>query len=131
MELHTSAGTGAPHRTEDLARVADELLEHTRALRTQYEELRDALDGIAPAPGAHAPANEGEEEPVRERGPSESIEAMALQMALGGEERDHVKEQMLSLGVEGADGIVDEVFDRIEARRAETEGRRLFARKGR
>ena len=133
MELETtSAAAGAPSNSQDLARVADELLEHTRALRAQYEQLRGALDGVAPAPGVPGEAGvEDDGDPTRERGPSESIEAMALQMALGGEERGHVKEQLLALGVEGAESIVDEVFDRIEARRAEGEGRKLFARRAR
>jgi hypothetical protein len=112
---------------EDLAQIADELLEHTRALRRQHEELRDALAGIAPVPASDALSN-GHDDGNRERGVPDSVHAMALQMALAGESRGAVREQMRTLHLEGADDIVDEVFDRIEARRSDGR-RRLFTRR--
>ena len=115
---------------EDLAQIADELLEHTRALRRQHEELRDALDGVASAPAPASRLSNGGGVTDDERGLPDSLHAMALQMALAGETRETVKEQFQTLHVEGSDGdeIVDEVFDRIETRRAEGK-RRLFTRR--
>jgi hypothetical protein len=119
---------------EDLARLADELLEHTRMLRTHYEELVYALDRVAPAPG---PASDrpGKAEPEAEaengdyRPVPDSLHAMALHMALAGETRGAVKEQLHEFEVEGVDEIVDEVFDRIEPRRSEGQRRRLLGRR--
>jgi hypothetical protein len=111
---------------EDLARVADELLEHTRALRAQYEELAYALDGMAPAPVAPEPSSEVEDGDYRPV--PDSLHSMALNMALAGETRETVKEHLQTFDVEGVDGIVDEIFDRIEPRRSEGQRRRLFGR---
>jgi hypothetical protein len=115
---------------EDLAQIADELLEHTRALRRQHEELRDALDGAASAPAPASRSSNGGGMADDERGLPDSLHAMALQMALAGETREAVKQQFQTLHVEDSDGgeIVDEVFDRIETRRAEGK-RRLFTRR--
>jgi ABC-type transporter Mla subunit MlaD len=110
---------------EDLAQIADELLEHTRALRRQHEELRDALAGVAPAAAPVSSNGHGDED---ERGLPDSVHAMALQMALAGESRESVKGELQTLQVVGGDEIVDEVFDRIEARRDEGK-RRLFSRR--
>jgi hypothetical protein len=117
---------------EDLARLADELLEHTRTLRTHYEELVYALDRVAPAP-ASGPPREAETEAENEdyRPVPDSLHAMALHMALAGETRETVKRQLQTFEVEGADGIVDEVFDRIEPRRSEGQRRRLLGRRAR
>jgi hypothetical protein len=114
---------------EDLARIADELLDHTRALRRQHEELRDALAGVAPVPVSE-PLNghdDGHHGGDRERGVPDSVHAMALQMALAGETREAVKEQLRTLAVPDGDAIADEVFDRIDDRRTEGK-RRLFTR---
>ena len=129
MEQGTE-GTGPRPVGEDLAQVADELLEHARALRRQHEELRDALAGVAPV-AVSEPLNGHHDEDRtgdRDRGVPDSLHAMALQMALSGETRESVKEQLRSLEVEGGEGIVDEVFDRIEERRSEGK-RRLFTRR--
>lgn len=116
---------------EDLAQIADELLEHTRALRRQHEELRDALAGVAPVP-ASEPVPEWEPpedyEDEDRRGVLDSRHAMALQMALAGESREAVKEQLRTLDPDGDDEIVDEVFDGIEERRSAGR-RRLFTRR--
>ena len=115
---------------EDLAQIADELLEHARALRKQHEELRDALAGVEPVPVSE-PIN-GRPRQNRERGVPDSLHAMALQMCLAGETREGVKEQLRALDIdERAGEVVDEVFDRVEARRAEGQRRRLFTRRGR
>ena len=136
----------------DLARIADELLEHTRTLRRQHEELRDALAGVAPVPVSEPvplsepvslskpvpvtePFNGRPREPGlrenRDRMP-DSLHAMALQMCLAGETREAVKEQLRSLEIdERADEVVDEVFDRVETRRSEGQRRRLFTRRRR
>ena len=119
----------------DLAQIAEELLEQTRALRRQHEELRDALAGVAPvsapiassngANGANGANRAGAGE---ERALPDSLHAMALQMALAGETRETVKEQLQTLHIEGGDEVVDDVFARIEARRSEPR-RRLFTRR--
>ena len=132
MEQGTN-GTQPRPAGEDLGQIVDELLEHTRALRRQHEELRDALAGVAPVPvseplNGHDRGFPGAPEEDRERGVPDSVHAMALQMALSGESREAVKEQMHALSVEGADEIVDEVFDRIDERRSEGK-RRLFTRR--
>jgi hypothetical protein len=49
-------------------------------------------------------------------------------MALAGEERDAVKDQLRALELGDSDQTVDEVFDQIEARRSEGR-RRLFTRR--
>lgn len=127
---HTSAAAGPQTGNQDLVRIADELLEQTRALRRQHEELRDALAGIRvvardePLPGREpdAPSAEGHSD-----GP-DAIHAMVLQMALAGETREAAKEQLHALGADDADAVVDEIFDRTEAQRSDQHRRRLFSR---
>lgn len=121
---------------EDLARIADELLEHTRALRRQHEELRDALAGVAPVavsePINGRPPPRARERENGERGVPDNLQTMALQMCLAGETREAVKEQLRALEIDArADDVVDEVFDRVETQRSEGRRRRLFTRRGR
>ena len=131
MEVFTDAAATQRPPNQDLVRIADELLEHTRALRRQHEELRDALAGIRvvardePLPGGEG-AGDGPEEDSA--GGPDAIHAMVLQMALAGETREAAKEQLHTLGADGADGVVDEIYDRTEAQRTDQGRRRLFSR---
>lgn len=127
MESPHAAAEARP-ANQDLVRIADELLEQTRALRRQHEELRDALAGIRVV-AADEPLPEGAGSAAEdEHGGPDAIHAMVLQMALAGETRESAKEQLHALGAEDADGVVDEIFDRTEAQRTDQGRRRLFSR---
>ena len=120
-----------------LVRIADELLEHTRALRRQHEELRDRLAGIAAVPadkpfeplpdleadGPPGVNGDGNDEPT-------GLHLMVLQMALAGETPEAAKEQLRALGgeVENADELVAEAFARVGEQRPDDRRRRLFTR---
>ena len=121
-----------------LVRIADELLEHTRALKRQHEELRDRLAGIAAVPADQPieplPEIEAHELPAANgHGASEpnGLYLMVLQMALGGETPEAAKAQLRALGgeVENADELVAEVFERVGEQRPDDRRRRLFARR--
>jgi ornithine carbamoyltransferase len=126
-------GAAAEPRTpnQDLVRIADELLEQTRALRRQHEELRDALAGIRVV-ARDEPHDRGDDDARAEEngsgGAPNAIHSMVLQMALAGETRESAKEQLHALGADDADAIVDEVFDRTESQRSDQQRRRLFSR---
>ena len=120
-----------PASSEDLARIADELLEHTRTLRRQHEELRDALAGItAVAPDQPLEFEDGgpAEAPHRNGGATDQLYPMVLQMALAGETREFAMEQLHALEVEGAEELVEDVYERVESQRP-AHRRRLFARR--
>ncbi|HEX8645601.1 MAG TPA: hypothetical protein VF715_01790 [Thermoleophilaceae bacterium] len=131
MESYTGPAATEPRSpNEDLVRIADELLEQTRALRRQHEELRDALAGIRVVARDEPLAGDdeaGDGEPGSGGAPN-AIHAMVLQMALAGETRESAKEQLHALGADDADAIVDEVFERTEAQRSDHHRRRLFSR---
>ena len=110
-----NGGTEARSPNEDLVRIADELLEHTRALRRQHEELRDALAGISVIV-REDPVGGQDSNGDHDGGPPSAIQAIVLQMALAGETRDSAKDQLNVLGAEDADALVDEVFDRTDAK---------------
>ena len=128
--MESYPGTVEPPATsEDLARIADELLEHTRALRRQHEELRDALAGISAVAPPEPLERHGEPAGADDHGPThEALHPMVLQMALAGETREFAREQLHSLEVEDADALVDDVFDRVESQRPQ-QRKGLFARK--
>jgi hypothetical protein len=132
MEAHTEAAAAERAPNQDLVRIADELLEQTRALRRQHEELRDALAGIRAVPRDEALPERDDEDagPGIDGGAAapNALHSMVLQMALAGETRDSAKDQLHELGAVDADALVDEVFDRTEAQRADQGRRRLFHR---
>jgi hypothetical protein len=128
---YMGAASGPQAPNQDLVRIADELLEQTRALRRQHDELRDALAGIrvvtrdeTPQGGDHA----GDADDHAGGGTPDTMHPMVLQMALVGETREAAKEQLHALGADNVDAVVDEVFDRTEAQRAAQQRRRLFSR---
>ncbi len=116
---------------QDLVRIADELLEQTRTLRRQHEELREALAGIRVAPRVERerPAVDEDDEHEDGKMSHKGLHAMVLQMALAGQTREETKEQLAALGVEGGDEVADEVFDRADAHQPEPR-RKRFARRG-
>jgi hypothetical protein len=132
MDSQLQAGT--PGTNDQLVSIADELLEHTRALRREHEELRDRLAGIAPAPRGEAP-RVPREEPVhapnggRPQEPQGELYPMVLQMALAGEPREVALGQLQALDIEDADELVAEVYERVESQRSDKR-RRLFTRRG-
>lgn len=130
MESYTGETAEARSPNQDLVRIADELLDQTRALRRQHEELRDALAGIRVVARDEPQSNgDGESHHGHENGGAPGpIDAMVLQMALTGETRESAKEQLHALGADDADALVDEVFDRTEAQRSPDGRRRLFSR---
>lgn len=114
----------------DLARLADELLHQVTALRKRYEELSTSL----------AEAASDEPEPVRPKRPKsaaqgadphESLHVVALQMAFAGHTREQTKAELRELGGPSTAAVVDEVYDRTEAGRAEPKRRRWFVRRRR
>ena len=121
----------APASSQDLAHIADELLEHTRTLRRQHEELRDVLAGItAVAPRQPLEVEEDETAyPEHNGGAPDALYPMVLQMALAGEPREFAVEQLHVLEVEGAEELVEDVYERVESQRP-AQKRRLFARRG-
>ncbi len=129
--MESQAHAAQPRQTNDqLVRIADELLEHTRALRRQHEELRDRLAGITVvAPDqplrTHVAAAEETDD---NGGPPNGFYPMVLQMALAGESREYALNQLQTLEVEGADELVAEVFERVESQRSDGR-RRLFGRR--
>ena len=135
MESQMDAAQRAPNA--HLVRIADELLEHTRALRRQHEELRDRLAGISavPAEKPFEPLPDTAAEALPDGnghgdGQPNGLYLMVLQMALAGETPEAAKEQLHALGgdVENADALVAEVFERVGDQRPDDRRRRLFSR---
>ena len=131
MESHMEA---AQPRSPNghLARIADELLEHTRALRRQHEELRDRLAGISAVapdePFERLDRSEPDAAHTGRNGDSPPMYPMVLQMALAGETRAYARDQLRALEVEDGDDLVNEVYDRVESQRPNGR-RRLFSRR--
>lgn len=149
-----SDGEGPPGtRLEQLAELADALVEQVSAVRDQYERLERALDEDLPGPaeeaGGASPADgrrEDEPDPghvprdgrrENEPGPGhvphvhDSARLVAMDMAMSGSTRGDTKAYLReALDIEGGDRIVDEVFDRTEAaQEAAPLHRRLFTRR--
>jgi hypothetical protein len=120
---------GADIRLEQLADLADALVEQVGAVRAHYEGLQRTLEEPAPAIAAT---------PVERRfpqddGPDEfdAARLVAMEMAMSGSSRGETKAYLHdALHLDGGDPIVDEVFERTEAAQESAPlHRRLFTRR--
>lgn len=127
-------------RLEQLADLADALVEQVSTVRVHYEELQRTLHEEAPETeyeptiGGARPVEETYEEDAHESGAQvhDSARLVVMDMAMSGSSREETKAYLReSLGVDGGDLIVDEVFDRTEAaaQGAAPRHRRLFSRR--
>jgi hypothetical protein len=130
---------GSDIRLEQLADLADALVEQVGAVREHYEQLQRTLE--SPRPEA-AVATVGGARPVEDSfaededdadGPQvhDSARLVVMDMAMSGSTREETKAYLReTLELDGGDSLVDEVFDRTEA--AQGGGRlhrRLFTRR--
>ena len=130
---------GSDVRLEQLADLADALVEQVGAVREHYEQLQRTLETPRPEPvatvGGARPVEDAfpEEEDDEAEGPQlhDSARLVVMEMAMSGSTREETKEYLHeTLGLDGGGSLVDEVFDRTEA--AQSGGklhRRLFARR--
>jgi hypothetical protein len=127
-------------RLEQLADLADALVEQVGAVRAHYEELQKTLDEPA-REAAAASATVGGARPVAPafddtlvdsdgQSVDDSARLVVMEMAMSGSSRDETKTYLReALELDGGDPIVDEVFDRTEAAQAAPLHRRLFSRR--
>jgi hypothetical protein len=130
---------GSDVRLEQLADLADALVEQVGAVRGHYEQLQRTLEAPRPEPTV---ATVGGARPVEDAFPEDEDEAegpqvhdsarlVVMDMAMSGSTREETKAYLRdTLELEGGDPLVDEVFDRTEA--AQGGGRlhrRLFTRR--
>jgi hypothetical protein len=134
---------GSDIRLEQLADLADALVEQVGAVRQHYDRLQRTLETPRPEPvatvgGARPVEDAFSEEPFEEDEAEadrpqvhDSARLVVMEMAMSGSTREETKNYLReTLGLEGGDDVVDEVFDRTEA--AQSGGklhRRLFARR--
>jgi hypothetical protein len=134
---------GSDIRLEQLADLADALVEQVGAVRRHYEQLQRTLETPRPEPvaivgGARPVEDVFHEDPFEEDEAEadrpqvhDSARLVVMEMAMSGSTREETKDYLReTLGLEGGDDVVDEVFDRTEA--AQSGGklhRRLFARR--
>jgi hypothetical protein len=129
---------GSGVRLEQLADLADALVEQVGAVREHYEQLQRTLETPRPEPvvtvgGARPVEDAFAEDEDADDGPQlhDSARLVVMEMAMSGSTRDETKAYLEeTLGLDGGDALVDEVFDRTEA--AQSGGklhRRLFARR--
>lgn len=125
-------------RLEQLADLADALVEQVGAVRAHYEQLQRTLDEPASEPaaatlgGARPVAPSFEDTLIDADGQSvdDSARLVVMEMAMSGSSRDETKAYLReALELDGGDPIVDEVFDRTEAAQAAPLHRRLFSRR--
>ncbi|MEA2430940.1 MAG: hypothetical protein QOF65_732 [Thermoleophilaceae bacterium] len=129
---------GSDIRLEQLADLADALVEQVGAVRGHYEQLQRTLE----EPQPEAVATVGGARPVEDvfsddeedaEGPHlhDSARLVVMEMAMSGSTREETKVYLRdTLELDGGDPLVDEVFDRTEA--AQGGGRlhrRLFTRR--
>jgi hypothetical protein len=133
----TSEVDGADIRLEQLADMADALVEQVTSVRSHYEELERTLSAAPPDPaetvGGARPVEAFDIEPDDGDEPTahDSARLVVMEMAMSGSTREETKQYLRSaLDVEGGDPIVDEVFDRTEAAQGSAPlHRRLFTRR--
>lgn len=95
---------------EELARVADELLQQAADLRRGWEALAAALDDLDPAAAEHEP--EGDQPaPVPDEA-EDPRRLIALNMRLGGQSREATAEYLRAqFGDDGTEEILVSVYD--------------------
>jgi hypothetical protein len=128
---------GADIRLEQLADLADALVEQVGAVRTRYEQLQRTLEDPLPEPeptigGARPVEDPYEDQEDGSEGPQvhDSARLVVMDMAMSGSTRAETKAYLReALGLDGGDEMVDEVFDRTEAAQAAPLHRRLFTRR--
>jgi hypothetical protein len=119
---------GAEIRLEQLAELADALVEQVGTVREHYEGLQRTLEtpgpAIAPAPQRFT-AEEDEPDEY------DAARLVAMEMAMSGSSREETKAYLRdALQLDGGDPVVDEVFDRTEAAQESAPlHRRLFTRR--
>ena len=128
-ELPSTEVDGSEIRLEQLADLADALVEQVGAVRAHYDELQRTLD--EPAPVITAPPVESRLPQEDEPDEYDAARLVAMEMAMSGSSRAETKGYLRdALRLDGGDPIVDEVFDRTEAAQESTPlHRRLFTRR--
>jgi hypothetical protein len=124
-------------RLEQLADLADALVEQVGAVREHYEQLQRTLDEPVAAPAATvggarpvAPAFDDSLRDSDGQAVDDSARLVVMEMAMSGSSREETKIYLRdALELDGGDPIVDEVFDRTEAAQAAPLHRRLFSRR--
>ncbi len=132
---------GSDIKLEQLAELADALLEQVGALKGHYEQIQRTLDEELSEPkqtvGGASPVEDFWEDERFDGYDSEgtqvhdSVRLVVMEMAMSGSTRAETKDYLLhALDVEGGDLVVDEVFDRTEAAKEPAPlRRRLFTRR--
>jgi hypothetical protein len=128
---------GGGVRLEQLADLADALVEQCGAVRAHYEQLQRTLEEPAPEPaetvGGARPVEVPFEDETDGDGPPihDSARLVVMEMAMSGSTREETKAYLReALELDGGDPIVDEVFDRTEAaQESQPLHRRLFTRR--
>jgi hypothetical protein len=129
---------GADVRLEQLADLADALVEQVGAVRAHYDQLQRTLDEPLPEQaetvGGARPVGDSFEDDRSQNGVPpvhDSARLVVMEMAMSGSTREETKAYLHNaLDLDGGDPIVDEVFDRTEAaQEAPPLHRRLFTRR--
>jgi hypothetical protein len=148
IDMSVPAGEleGSDVRLEDLADLANALVEQVSAVKEHYEHLQRTLDepvstleepvpDVAPLLGGTRPVEVVQDEEEEEAEPEssevhDSARLVVMDMAMSGSTREETKTYLReALRLEGGDPIVDEVFDRTEAAQESPPlHRRLFSR---
>jgi hypothetical protein len=125
-------------RLEQLADLADALVEQVGAVRAHYEHLQKTLEETGSEPAAAtvggarpvAPAFDDSLRDADGQAVDDSARLVVMEMAMSGSTREETKAYLRdSLALDGGDPIVDEVFDRTEAAQTAPLHRRLFSRR--
>jgi hypothetical protein len=128
---------GSDIRLEQLADLADALVEQVSAVRAHYEQLQRTLEQpfaepAEPVGGGRAVAALLIEESVVDSPlVDDSARLVVMEMAMSGSTRAETKAYLRdALDLDGGDPIVDEVYARTEAAQASPPlHRRLFSRR--
>jgi hypothetical protein len=128
---------GSDIRLEQLADLADALVEQVGAVRAHYEQLQRTLEEPVPEPaptiGGARPVedvyDDGDDDPGSPP-VHDSARLVVMEMAMSGSTREETKAYLReALELDGGEPIVDEVFDRTEAAQGSAPlHRRLFSR---